>query len=185
MNLDGEVVGINTAIASSVGGYQGVGFAIPVNLAKWVGGQLMTAGKVRRAYLGVGIQPVTQTLAEQFKVKVNQGVLVTEVWPDTPAAKAGVKAGDVILTFAGKTVSTLSELQGLVEAVKPGSTESLAIMRDGKPMTLPVKCTEMPANFGLARGCLKRVPTRPRPRASRSSGFRSKTSRRRWPSSWE
>ena len=74
VNLDGEVVGINTAISSNNGGYQGVGFAIPANLAKWVGGQLETAGKVQRAYLGVGIQLVTQPLAEQFKVKVHEGV---------------------------------------------------------------------------------------------------------------
>ncbi len=102
VNLDGEVVGINTAISTSNGGYQGVGFAIPIDLAKWVGGQLANGGKVHRSYLGVIIQPVTQPLAEQFKVKVHQGVLVTEVRPDTPAAKAGLKPGDIILKFAGQ-----------------------------------------------------------------------------------
>ena len=112
VNLDGEVIGINTAISTSTGGYQGVGFAIPIDLAKWVGGQLVQYGKVHRAYLGVIIQPVTQPLAEQFKVKVHQGVLVTEVQPDTPAAKAGLKAGDIILEFAGKPVSSPRELQG-------------------------------------------------------------------------
>ena len=132
VNLDGEVIGINTAISSSSGGYQGVGFAIPANLAKWVGGQLETAGKVRRAYLGIGIQPVSQPLADQFKVKVHEGVLVTEVRSNTPAAKAGLKPGDLILDFAGKAVSNPRQLQGLVEMSKVGSRESLTVLRDGK-----------------------------------------------------
>ena len=102
VNLDGEVIGINTAISSSSGGYQGVGFAIPINLAKWVGEELVKYGTVHRAYLGVMIQPVSQSLAEQFNVKVNQGVLVTQVQAQSPAAKAGVKAGDIILDFAGQ-----------------------------------------------------------------------------------
>ena len=118
VNLDGEVIGINTAISTNNGGYQGVGFAIPIDLAKWVGGQLEQHGKVHRAYLGVVIQPVTQPLAEQFKVKVNTGVLVTEVRPDTPAAKAGLKPGDIVLQFAGKPVSSPRELQGVVETVQ-------------------------------------------------------------------
>jgi serine protease Do len=150
VDLDGEVIGINTAISTNSGGYQGVGFAIPVNLAKWVGGQLETAGKVQRAFLGVIIQPVTQPLAEQFKVKVHHGVLVTEVRPETPAAKAGLKPGDIILHFAGKAVSNPRELQGLVERAKIGSTLPLAILRDGKQMTLDVTCREMPGDLALA-----------------------------------
>ena len=151
VDLDGEVIGINTAISSNNGGYQGVGFAIPANLAKWVGGQLETAGKVHRAYLGVGIQMVTQPLAEQFKVKVHEGVIVTEVRSNTPAAKAGLKPGDVILDFAGKAVSNPRQLQGLVEMSKVGSSEPLTILRDGKQMTLNVNCAEQPADFGVAR----------------------------------
>jgi serine protease Do len=151
INLDGQVIGINTAISSSNGGYQGVGFSIPVDLAKWVGGQLVTDGKVNRAYLGVIIQQVTQPLAEQFKVKVHEGVLVTEVQPRTPAAKAGLKAGDIIVDFAGKAVSDPRELQGAVEMAKAGSTRPLTILRDGKRLTLQVTCGEMPANAGMAR----------------------------------
>ncbi len=150
VNLDGEVVGINTAISSSSGGYQGVGFAIPANLAKWIGGQLETAGKVHRAYLGVVIQPVTQSLAQQFKVKVHEGVLVTEVQTGTPAAKAGLKPADIILKFAGKAVTQPRELQALVEQSKVGSSQALAILRDGKQMTLNVICREQPADFGTA-----------------------------------
>jgi len=151
VSLDGEVIGINTAISSSNGGYQGVGFAIPANLARWVGGQLETAGKVHRAYLGVGIQAVTQPLADQFKIKVHKGVIVTEVRSNTPAAKAGLKPGDVILDFAGKAVSNPRQLQGLVEMSKVGGAESLTVLRDGKQMTLNVNCAEQPADFTVAR----------------------------------
>lgn len=150
VNIDGEVIGINTAISSNTGGYQGVGFAIPIDLAKWVGGQLVKNGKVNRAYLGVAIQPVTQPLAEQFKVKVREGVLVTDIQPNTPAAKAELKSGDIIVEFAGKPVVNPRQLQGIVEMVRPGSTQKLAIIRDGKRMTLDVVCAEQPANYGLA-----------------------------------
>ena len=98
VNIDGEVIGINTAISTNSGGYQGVGFAIPIDLAKWVGGQLEKSGTVHRAYLGLMIQPVTQALADQFKVKVNTGVLIADVRPDSPAAKAGLKAGDIVFS---------------------------------------------------------------------------------------
>ena len=118
VNLDGEVIGINTAISTNNGGYQGVGFAIPIDLAKWVGGQLEQSGRVHRAYLGVMIQPVTQPLAEQFKVKVNTGVLIAEVQPDSPAAKAGLKAGDVVLQFAGRPVSNPRRVAGVCRAVQ-------------------------------------------------------------------
>ena len=111
VNLDGEVVGINTAIASQTGGYQGVGFAVPSNLAKWVSEQLIANGTVRRAYLGVGIQPVTQELAKQFGVQGQQGVRGRRRAADTPAAAAGVKPGDVIVEFAGKPVANPQELQ--------------------------------------------------------------------------
>jgi len=150
VNLDGEVIAINTAISSSNGGYQGVGFAIPIDLAKWVGGQLVQTGTVHRSYLGVMIQPVTQSLADQFKVKVHQGVLVTEVRPNTPAAKAGLKPGDIILKFAGQAVSGPRELQGMVEQAKIGSTEPLLLLRNGKETTLNVTCREMPSESAMA-----------------------------------
>jgi serine protease Do len=150
VNLDGEVIGINTAISSRTGGYQGVGFAIPVNLAKWVGGQLAEHGSVRRAYLGVMIQPVSQQLAEQFGVKVHEGVAVTEVMKDTPAAEAGLKPGDVIVEFDGKKVANPQELQGLVEQVEIGAHRPLVAVRDGKRVTLEVRLHEQPADYGLA-----------------------------------
>ena len=150
VDLDGKVIGINTAISSNTGGYQGVGFAIPIDLAKWVGGQLVKSGTVHRAYLGVMIQPVSQSLAEQFNVKVHQGVLVTQVQPNTPAAKAGLKTGDIILDFAGQAVSKPQELQSMVEMCKANSTHPLTILRNGSRMTLNVVCAERPANIDIA-----------------------------------
>ena len=152
VNLDGEVIGINTAIKSNTGAYQGVGFAIPSDTAKWVGGQLDQFGTVHRAYLGIVIQSLNQELAEKFNVPVNGGVLVAEVRPNTPAAKAGVKPGDVVLQFAGKAVSSPRELQAAVEVCGIGSTEPLAVLRDGRKMTLDVKCNEMPAEYAADSG---------------------------------
>jgi serine protease Do len=152
VNLDGEVIGINTAISTNSGGYQGVGFAVPIDLAKWVGGQLEQNGTVHRAYLGVLIQPVTQEVAEQFKVKVHDGVMVREVRDNTPAAKAGVQPGDVILQFAGQPVNTPRELQNIVERSPIGSSQPMVLLRDGKQMTINVTCNELPAEATAAAG---------------------------------
>jgi serine protease Do len=148
-NLDGEVVGINTAIHSQNGGNQGVGFAIPINLAKWVSTQLVEKGKVRRAYLGVMIQPVTYPLAQQFGVKTRQGVVVSNVQDGTPAEKAGLKPGDVIVEFGGRPVKSPQELQGMVEQTPIGEKTSLVVVRDGKRQTLPVKLEEQPSDYGV------------------------------------
>jgi serine protease Do len=150
VNLDGEVIGINTAISSNSGGYQGVGFAIPVDLAKWVGGQLEQNGTVHRAYLGVMIQPVNQELADQFKIKTHSGVIVREVRDNTPAAKAGVQPGDVIEKFAGQAVNTPLELQSLVERSPIGGAEPLVLLRDGKELTVQVASKELPSDEAVA-----------------------------------
>ncbi len=152
VNLDGEVIGINTAISSRTGGNDGIGFAVPINLAKWVGDQLINGGAVRRAYLGVGIQPVTATLAEQFQVKPREGVAVTEVFPDTPAAKAGLQSGDVIVEYAGVTVSSPNELQLLVERSELGKLHVLTVVRSGSRVQLNFTPEEQPAQFGRANG---------------------------------
>ena len=152
VNLDGEVVGINTAIHSRSGGNQGVGFAVSANLAKWVSGQLIAQGTVKRAYLGVGIQPVSQELAKQFGVKTRQGAVVADVQPDTPAAAAGVKTGDVIIEFDGKPVGNPRELQLAVEQTPVGNRAKLTVMRDGKRVALAVTPQEQPTDYGLARG---------------------------------
>jgi serine protease Do len=150
VDLDGRVIGINTAISSNNGGFQGVGFAVPVNLAKWVTHQLMDKGSVQRAYLGVGIQQVTPQLAERLHATRPEGVVVTEVRPDAPAAHAGIRPGDVIVEYAGQAVSKPWQLQGLVEEAKIGSTMKIVVLRDGKRMSLDVQPAAQPANYGVA-----------------------------------
>jgi serine protease Do len=150
VDLNGRVIGINTAISSNNGGFQGVGFAVPVNLAKWVTHQHVDKGSVARSYLGVAIQPMSAQLAEQLHAAPSQGVVVTEVRPDTPASKAGVRTGDVILEFAGQAVSKPWQLQGLVEEIKTGSTEKLTVLREGKRVTLDIQPAAQPSNYGVA-----------------------------------
>jgi len=144
VNLNGEVIGINTAIATNSGGYQGIGFAVPIDLAKWVIAQLQDRGSVQRAYLGVKIEPLTADLAEQFRVKPNQGVLVAEVNADTPAARAGVKDGDVIVAFDGQAVHNPRELQAVVERSPIDKALPMTVVRDGKQMNLSVKLEVLP-----------------------------------------
>ncbi len=151
VNLDGEVIGINTAISTRSGGNEGIGFAVPVNRARWVAQQLATDGVVRRAYLGVVIQPVTQELADQFQVRPRQGVVVSEVLPDTPAAKAGVQSGDVILEIAGIRVSSSQELIALVEQAELGKPHALTIKRNGKMQELAFTPESQPDDYGLAQ----------------------------------
>ena len=150
VNLDGEVVGINTAIASSSGGYQGIGFAIPANLARWVTGQLIKTGTVQRAYLGVRIEEITAPLAQKLGVERAQGVLVAEVYPDTPAAKAGFREGDIILACAGHQVRNPRQLQEVVEQSPLGSTQQVDLLRDGKRLSLPVVVSPLPKELGAA-----------------------------------
>ena len=170
VNLDGEVVGINTAIASMSGGYQGVGFAIPSNLAKWVTGQLIKSGVVQRAYLGVKIEEITSALAHKLGVERAQGVLVAEIYPDTPAAKAGFREGDIILAFAGHSVHNPRQLQEVVEKSPLGSTQQIEILRDSKRQSLQVVVTPLPKEFGLAAT----PSTGRRSRSGRSSSVASK-----------
>ena len=150
VNLDGEVIGINTAIASSSGGYQGVGFAVPVNLARWVVPQLIEKGSVERAYLGVKIGAMSSELAQQFGSDTTDGVIVGEVMPNTPAAEAGFKDGDVITHFGGKRVHTPTELTELVERTPFGNKQTVQVLRDGKPHDLSVTVKRMPNDFAQA-----------------------------------
>jgi serine protease Do len=165
VNLDGEVVGINTAIYSRTGGYMGVGFAVPANVAKWIVGQLSSTGVVKRAYLGVIIQQVTHDLAESSGVKAREGVLIAKVQEQSPAAKAGVREGDVLLKFNGKPISSPGELQGLVEQCKIGDAQKVELLRDGKRMTVDVTALELPEEGRIAR-------SGPRGPAGRPAGSR-------------
>ena len=152
VNLNGEVIGINTAIATSTGSFSGIGFAIPANLAKWVTQQLINKGSVQRAYLGVSIGQVTPALAEKFGARRGEGVLITEVHPNTPASEAGFEDGDIVVKFAGQKVTTPSDLQHLVERVPLDSKQEVEVLRDGKPHTLHVTAKALPKDFGQTAG---------------------------------
>jgi len=135
-NLKGEVIGINSQIFSRSGGFQGLAFAIPIDVALNVKDQIVTSGKVSHGKLGVTIQEVNQALAENFGLKQPGGALVGTVQKDGPGAKAGIEPGDVIVKFEGKPIVRSSELPALVAAVKPGSKVKLEVWRDGKSQEL-------------------------------------------------
>jgi Do/DeqQ family serine protease len=147
LNLDGRVVGINTAIVSSG---QGIGFAIPINLARDIMTQLINRGKVVRGWLGVAIQDLSPELAAGFGVKEDAGVLVAEVMKDSPAGAAGLKPGDVITDFNGGGVKDVTDLQKRVAAVEPGRAAPMTVTRDRKTVTLSVKVGEQPSEEALA-----------------------------------
>ena len=138
-DLHGDIIGINTAIINFA---QGIGFAIPSNMAKQVMHQLIAKGKVVRAWLGVGLQPLTPDLAKKFGVDENEGVLVNEVFERDPAALAGIKPGDVITKVDGALVDTPNKLSRLVAGLEPGATTRVEVVRDGRRMNLDVALTE-------------------------------------------
>jgi serine protease Do len=143
LNSRGQAIGINAAIFSQSGGSVGIGFAIPINQAKSAVTQLAQAGKVTRGWLGVTIQPLTPDLARGFKVSGEGGALVADVQANSPAAKAGVQAGDVITVYDGHKLSRPGDLSRLVADTQVGRQVTLDIMRDGKPSSLSVKVAEL------------------------------------------
>jgi serine protease Do len=147
-NVDGEVVGINTAIVASG---QGIGFAIPVNMAKDLLPQLKT-GKVSRGWLGVQIQKVTPELAESFGLKEETGALVADVVADSPAAKAGLKTGDIITAFNGRPVDEMNDLPRMVAAVPPGEKVTVTFLRDGREKRVTVTLGELEKGEMAAAG---------------------------------
>jgi serine protease Do len=151
INTKGEVVGINSLIYSRTGGYMGVSFAIPIEVALDVAKQLQASGKVTRGRLGVGVQPVTKELAQSFKLDSPIGAVVTSVEPGSPAAKAGIKPGDIILSYNGKTIDEPSELPRLVAATKPGEKAQLEVWRGGKRERLAATVGEIPSEVAAAK----------------------------------
>jgi serine protease Do len=135
LNMAGEVVGINTAIIASG---QGIGFAIPVNLAKGIIEQLKNSGEVTRGWLGVGIQDLSEEVADYYGIKERKGVLVTEVFPDDPADIAGIKPKDIILAVDGKTVENARELTGIIANIRVGDKVKIKVLRDRKTKTFKV-----------------------------------------------
>jgi serine protease Do len=138
-NLHGEVIGINTAIINFA---QGIGFAIPSNMAKQVIEQLLAKGKVMRGWLGVGIQPMTPELAKKFGVTESEGVLVNEVFEKDPAASAGIKPGDIIVKIDGSPVDSPNKLSRLIGALTPGATAHIEVVRDGNRLILNIPLSE-------------------------------------------
>ena len=150
VNIHGEVIGINTAITSPSGGNVGIGFAIPANLAKSVVEELKSQGKVTRGYLGVYLQEITVDLKEAMDLPSLDGVLISEVVNNTPADRAGIKAGDVIIEFDGKDVKDMASFRILVASTEVGKTVKLKVHRDGKQKELRVSIGEMPETVSSA-----------------------------------
>jgi len=145
IDLHGNLIGINTAIlAENGGGNQGIGFAIPINMARAVMDQIVSHGKVVRGYLGLYPQDVTPALAKQFGLSQPSGALVGEVEPDTPAARAGLKRGDVILAMNGQAVSSANDLRLRISEMAPGTTVKLQISREGRTQDVSVALAELP-----------------------------------------
>lgn len=145
VNLRGEVIGINTAIVSKSGGYMGIGFAIPINMAKQVMESLITKGKVTRGWLGVGIQNLSEDLAQTFKFDGTEGALVGHVDPKGPAKNSGFKQGDIIIQLGKEKIKNVNQLRNSVAAIKPGTQIPLTVIRQGKKMLIDVEIGELPA----------------------------------------
>lgn len=152
VNIRGELVGINTAIFSTSGGYQGIGFAIPSNMAKGVMESLIKHGKVVRGWLGIMIQPVTPDIAQQFALKEESGVLVSDVTENSPAQKAGIERGDVIVQYEGNEVNSPAQLRNMVASTEIGKQVAITIIRNGKTETIKATITELPSTAQLSQG---------------------------------
>lgn len=144
VSTKGELIGINTAIFSTSGGYQGIGFAIPVNIVKRVVDSLIKTGKVVRGWLGISIQDLTPDLAKQFGIDVTSGVLIADIVEGGPAEKAGIKQGDVIVELNNKSMTSTVELRNLIASTAPGITVELVLLRDGKKKKFSLKVGELP-----------------------------------------
>jgi serine protease Do len=164
VNLNGEVIGVNSAIKSRSGGWQGVGLAIASNMARNITQQLLKDGAVHRGYLGVQIKDLAPEVAARLGVDKQKGVLVAKVFEGSPAAKAGLKDGDVITSLAGKPVENGRDLQSAVTTLPLNQPVSLTVVRDGERKELSVTVTEQPSEFGLAG-----APARQEPNAEKQS----------------
>ncbi len=143
LNMDGDVIGINTAIFSGSGGNVGIGFALPINMAKAILGDLKEKGKVTRGWLGVMIQRITPELQESFKLKNASGALVSDLVPNGPADLGGMKRGDVITRFDGVEIASMETLPKQVASIKPGISVKVEVIREGKSRMLDIKIEAM------------------------------------------
>jgi serine protease Do len=145
VNLRGEIVGINTAIVSKSGGYMGIGFAIPINMAKLVMDSLISKGKVTRGWLGVGIQNLSEDLASSFDYAGTEGALVGHVDSKGPAKKAGLQQGDIIVQLGDEKIKNVNQLRNYVASVKPGTELDVVLVREGRKVTKRVSIGELPS----------------------------------------
>lgn len=144
VNMEGKLVGINTAILSRSGGYQGIGFAVPTTIIKPIMKGILEHGKVVRGWLGVGIQSIDEDLKRALGLKDTKGVLISSVEPDSPAAKAGMQRGDVVIEYAGQRVENMPKFRNRVAATPPGSEQKLVVLRNGVEKVLSVRLGTLP-----------------------------------------
>ena len=161
INLEGMIVGVNTAIFTRSGGYQGIGFAVPINMARRIMNDLIDEGRVSRGWLGVGIQDVTPELAKAFRLKDNKGTLITGVMPGTPAEKAGLQKGDVVLKLNGEVVENSNALRNEIADARADATVELELVRNGAPMKMMVTLDERPKQ--PSRMAIPQEPPTPTP----------------------
>jgi serine protease Do len=148
VDLDGDVIGMNTAIATNTGGHMGIGFAIPSNLLKEVMQELIETGHLTRGYLGVALQPVDADIATAVGLEKPQGVLVSEVLPDSPAEKAGLRSGDVILELDQSSIEGLGSLRSSIALMKPGQKVTMKVLREGHELVVTATITQNPDEDG-------------------------------------
>ncbi len=139
VNLHGEVIGVNTAIASRTGAFNGIGFAIPSNMARRVMDSLIKTGKVERGWLGASIQNLDENLARSFNYNSTDGVLIGDVVPDSPADKAGLKSGDIVISYNGRPTTRMHQLRNAVAATTPGTKAEIVVFRDGREQKLTIE----------------------------------------------
>ncbi|NGX42533.1 MAG: hypothetical protein K940chlam7_00813, partial [Chlamydiae bacterium] len=153
LNLNGEVIGMNTAIVTSMGsgGYMGIGFAIPSNLAKHIMQEIIETGSVARGFMGVSLQQISQDLAQAFGLKSTEGALVSDVTKDSPAEKAGIQQGDVILEYDEKKVNNIATLRNAVSLMKPGSNINLTVLRKGRRKNISMTVGKFSENVAQAK----------------------------------
>lgn len=157
LNLDGEVIGINTAIFSRNGGYMGIGFAIPSNMAHNIMKQIIETGTVTRGFLGVSLQPIDKDLADAFNLEKPEGALVAEVVKGSPAEKAGIKQGDIILEYNKIAVKTIGSFKNEVSMLKPGSKINLKINRKGQILMIPIEIGSSADTSLIATGITSKI----------------------------
>jgi serine protease Do len=158
VNMEGKLVGINTAILSRSGGYQGIGFAIPTNMATPIMESLKRYGKVTRGWLGVSIQDIDQDLSQTMKLPVQRGILLADVQPGSPAAKSGLRRGDAIVKVDGNSVESSGQFRNAIAAAGANRSVTLEVYRDGKLISVPAALGEMPQDAARAMPGSKATP---------------------------